>query len=133
MSRLTRADSDRDDWENRFLLPTTPEMIRLTEINPGQESKPSYELADGYIYTNVDELVVQYVYPQKNPQRFDVMLATAIATYLASLLALPIMNNVEIQGKYEQMAEVRIREASHIDFMQNDPDRGDYESWVVNG
>lgn len=130
-AQLTQVASDFDEWDHAYLFPTTPPMIRLIEVQPTLDEKPDYEIANGKFYSNVDSFTIKYVYPESNPEMFSPMMALAVATYLAALLALPIMNSVEVQGKYEQLAEIRIRRAAHEDRMANDPDRGSYTDWTA--
>lgn len=134
IGRLTRSESNRDAWRSMFLFPRTPPIIRISEIAPDlpTDDKPNYELGEDRIYTNTDELQLKYVYEVDRPTLFDDSLALAIATVLASFLAMPLANSIEMQGKYEQMAELRIREARHQDYMQNNPDRGEYVPWMEN-
>lgn len=135
LQQLTRQDSDREGWRSMFIFPQTPPMVRLSEIAPDlpSDTKPEYELGKDRIYTNTDELQLKYVYEVQQATLFDDMLAMAIANVLAAYLAMPLGNSIEMQSKYEQMAELRIREAKHYDFMQNNPDRGSYTDWSEVG
>lgn len=127
--QLTSQESDREAWTRRFQFPA--DMVRISEIAPelSEEDKPDYELGRRFVYASTEEMWVKYVYRVEDAGLFDAMTAKAIATVLAGDLAMPLANSVEMQGKYEQMAELRIREAAHYDFMQNNPDRGDYTPW----
>ena len=92
--------TDYEEWDYQFQLPTNPYCLRPLEI-PDYPSY-DYEIASGYLITNLETVVLKYIRRLTDPTMFDPILVKAIAYRLAADMA------VKITGSQQERATMLV-------------------------
>ena len=129
---VKRANLDMDvppdyGWDNAFTLPTDfLAVVEVDGVDPG--GVQMYEIEDGRLLTNLDEVNIRYIYRNEDPSSYSPMLTECITLNLASKMAYPIVGKESVANVLYQKYERKLNEARCRDAQasQNSPSGDDY-------
>jgi hypothetical protein len=121
------ADVTAPAWgyANRFALPN--DFIRLLEIRP---KYAKYQIENGYILSNVDEMDVRYVYQNTTTTTYSKEFDEALAYHLASELAYALIQSNELATQMFSKSEFWVSRAKMVDSANSTPISQDPNDWV---
>jgi hypothetical protein len=119
-TRLSPIDPVPDmAWSYSYMLPV--DFGRMITFNAFSVAipRPTYELANGALYTDEDVAEISYVRVVDNPQEFDPLFTDLVATKIASKLARPLAGSLDIEKTLLNEFNNQIAEARKIDAGEN--------------
>jgi hypothetical protein len=122
------------DYNNRFVLPTTPKCLRVLEMYENRDDGDyKWDIEGRYVVSDASTCRIKYVGQITDPTTFDTMFIEAFSASLAAKLSLPITNSLQIQGQMAQLAAGAIQQAYFLDAIEGDPEDQPVEdegSWL---
>lgn len=116
---IVRKDLNADasytgtDFSYRYILPTTPRLLRFLEVVNGNGEK--YALEGSYIYSNASSMRIKYVAKISDPLQYDSTFTETFALKLAGVTGYKITGN---QGLAD--AKLSMYEKVKLDAQVND-------------
>jgi hypothetical protein len=118
------ADKPAFGWQAQFNLPM--DFIRLVKVYggygeaPGEDSRIPYQIENGKILADEDELQIIYIARPKDPNQLPQSVRKAISTHLACLLATPLTSNEQmtalITAESQSMLELAKKEDAQMNY-----------------
>ncbi len=104
--------TDYDEWSYQFQLPTDPFCLRPLEIP--DYPKYDYEIASGYLITNLSTVVLKYIRRLTDTTMFDPVLVKAIAYRLAADMAVKITGSGRERASMLVMYNLQLNRAKDL-------------------
>jgi len=110
--------TDYDKYDYQYQLPTVPLCLRPLEI-PEYPTYP-YEIASGYLLTDLDTVVLKYIKLIEDTTKFDPLLVRAIAYRLAADIAPRITNARKTRTELLATYDWQITKGVHVDGQESE-------------
>lgn len=101
----------------RFAFALPMDCLRVIRIMEGSDFSgqgPSYALRSGKLYTDSEEVTVEYIRDVEDPSEFDDKFIEAFSCKLASDLAMPVRGSVELMANYMNVYNSMIAKAATL-------------------
>lgn len=106
-------------WLHSYALPT--DFLRLATFNGIEANKATeeYKVEGGFIKTDETTALITYVKRLTDPTLFDPVFVEVLTFRLASAVAMDITSDTAKRDEMEQLAALRMRDATFIDAGEN--------------
>ena len=115
------------DFSYRYILPTTPELLRFLNIVTDPRAK--YSLEGGYLYTNLSAVRIRYVGYVSDPSQFDATFVETLALKLAAVRGYKITMNQNLADNFFAKYEKLKLDAQTSDSQEKTPEYQDDSVW----
>lgn len=86
------------DFSYRYILPTSPELLRF--LNIVTDTRAAYSLEANYLYTNLSTVRIRYIGKVTDPTQFDATFVETFALKLAAVRGYKITMNQGLADNY---------------------------------
>lgn len=88
------TDDVTDELAFEYDRPT--DVIRIIQVTDGSHRRIEYRVAGGKIYTSHEEIIIEYMEDEEDPDNWPHFIQDAVAAELASRIALPMTANAKM-------------------------------------
>lgn len=119
-ARLSQIDPVPEmAWSYSYLLPVDYGRILTFNAFSTAIPRPTYQIANGALYTEESVAEISYIRKADNPQEFDPLFVDLVATKIASKLARPLAGSLDIEKTLLKEFNENLAEARRIDAGEN--------------
>ena len=110
----------------QYQLPVSPKCLKVLEIT---ESVGNWKVEGDYLLCNEDTVEIRYIKQVVDVSKFDSLFTDALACLLASELAIPITENLQMANMMYQKYLVVLRRARGEDNMEQNKEYDEPAMW----
>lgn len=122
---ITRQELNLDitapiyDWTYQFILPTTPQIIKLLEVVDVGGDEIEYSREGNYIMTDESRVFIKYIAKENNPNRYDSIFIDCFATKIASEICFTLTSDQSLQNSLLEQYIFKIGQAKMLNMQEN--------------
>lgn len=120
---------DYDKYDYQFQLPTAPRCLRALCIPDDPDY--DYKIASGYLFTNLETVVLKYIRLVEDVTKFDSLLVRAIAYRLAADMASRITGATKTRNEMLAIYDMQLIRAIDIDGQESE--KPQTEEYLISG
>ena len=117
-------------WEYKYTLPT--DFLRIIQV-VGQDGEEitDWEIQGGIILCDEEApIFISYVRCEKDPKKYDALLAETLSARLAAALAYPLSGSTSLAQSHWQMYQEKLVESRGVDAREGVPESVSPTTWL---